>query len=79
MQSLKSIENSNMPKLTKIAIRHGRMDVRTDPNYGKASLLKIKTKRGGGEDYQEQNTLNKHLPIRYLKVDGMLVYSVLML
>ena len=29
-----------MPKLTKKAIRYGRTDGRTDPNYRKASLLK---------------------------------------
>ena len=29
-----------MPKLTEKAIRYGRTDGRTDPNYRKASLLK---------------------------------------
>ena len=33
-----------MPKLTKKAIRYGRTDGRTDPNYRKASLLKIRYK-----------------------------------
>ena len=32
-----------MPKLTKKAIRSRRTDGRTDPNYGKATLLKRKT------------------------------------
>ena len=40
MQSLKSIDISNMPKLTKRAIRSKRKYGRTDPNYRKASLLK---------------------------------------
>ena len=31
--------NSNMPKITKKAIRYRQMDGLTDPNYEKASLL----------------------------------------
>ena len=31
--------NSNMPKITKKAIRYGQMDGLTDPNYKKALLL----------------------------------------
>ena len=42
MQSLKSIGHFNMPKLSKKIIRYGRTDGLTDPNYRKASLLKIK-------------------------------------
>ena len=33
-----------MPKLTKKAIRYGRTDGRTDPNYRKDSLLKMQGK-----------------------------------
>ena len=40
MQSLKSMDNSNMPKLSKKAIHSRRTDGRTYPNYRKASLLK---------------------------------------
>ena len=40
IQSLNSIGNSNLFKITKRANCNGRTDVRTDPNYRKASLLK---------------------------------------
>ena len=33
-----------MPKLTKRAVRYGHTDGRTDPNYRKASLLKMTKK-----------------------------------
>ncbi len=41
MQNLKSIGQFYMPKLSKKAIRYGRTYGRTDPNYRKATLLKI--------------------------------------
>ena len=44
-----------MPKLTKKAIRLGRTDGRTDPNYKKDSLLKI-------EQYQDMNWLLVETP-----------------
>ncbi len=41
MQSLKSMNNSNMHNLTKKAIRYKLTDGLTDPNSKKDSLLKI--------------------------------------
>ena len=50
-----------MPKLTKKAIRSGRMDGRTEPYYRKASLLK-NTVAGGsrGELWKNTKSVNAY-------------------